>query len=74
MVFDPNAAKYDLPPAQTRRAAEAELEAAIEATPKYYSAAVKKQTVPVNVDALAKAYEAVGLDPAEAKVPKPKKS
>jgi hypothetical protein len=71
MVFDPNAAKYDFPPAQSDAAAARELEQAIAATPKYHSGPVELQTKPENVERLGDYYEWVGLDRAEArKVPK----
>jgi hypothetical protein len=72
MVFDPNAAKYALPKEKTPAQKEAELEAAIAPTPKYYSGKVEIRTTPENVDGLAQQHGWIGLDPAEAKkVPKP---
>jgi hypothetical protein len=66
-VFDASAAKYALPPEKTPAAKQAELDAAIAPTSKYYSGKVEIRTVPENVDGLAQQFGWIGLDPAEAK-------
>jgi len=72
MVFDPNSAKYKDAPVPSDATKQRELERATAPTPKFYSKSQKPTIVPVNVDGLAAQYEAIGIDPAEAKeVPQP---